>query len=317
MDKNKDNEDVSKIEDIKKEAEKNIEKELSNNEIIIRGETLSNTRINITFSDINESNASNATSKTYRSIPFKSDNLDLDIPNFSPTKYKKSSWKITHGCSHLLFATFYGISTAFIHIEDSKPYYVLSGLSHSLLALATLIEWYYFKRGCIGESNLNSKLKKNVDLSWKAKVLRSEFGIKYFISFMGSLMLLFGDIIHAYSNELNLYNDDVDIIFIYFNLFGMITLALSQVMKLDKILNIDHKISYVKNDFSKSLFEIIFFFASLLEGGTFMIQLFNVHLNESQLYVIHLIFKIVDGLLFFLSALILQFNYFFSEYCSY
>ena len=318
MDSNKNSDDVAKIENIKKEEEKKRTKENIDNEhdIIISGETLSKSRINITFSDMNESNTSNTTFKTYKSIPFQYNNLDLDLPNFSPTKYKKSNWKFGHSCSFFLFATFYGISTGFINIEGSNTYYTLLGISHALLTLATLLEWCYFKRGCIGESNLNSKLKQNIDKSWKAKMLRSEFGIKYFISLMAAIILLIGDLIHYYSTELNLFQDEVNIILVYFNLFGMMALALAQIMKLDKILNLDHKISYVKNDFSKSLFEIIFFFGSLLEGGTFMIQLFNIHLVESPLYVFHLIFKIFDGILIFSSAIILQFNYFFSEYCS-
>ena len=322
MSENKSSDEVAKIDNMKKEVENKREKEINDkdndndNEIIIRGETLSNTRINITFSDINESNESVETSKTYKSIPFQSNNLDLDIPNFSPTKYNKSNWKMTHSCSYLLFSIFYGISTSFSHTNDSSTFYVLLAFAHIFLIFSTLIEWCYFKRGCIGESNLNSKLKTNIDKSWKAKVLRSEFGIKYFISFMGALMFSFGDIIHFYSNELSLFSDDINIIFVYFNLFGMMTLALSQIMKLDKILNLDNKISYFKNDFSKSLFEIIFFFASLLEGGTYMIQLFNMHINESPFKVFHLIFKIIDGILFVLGAFILQFNYFFAKYCS-
>jgi hypothetical protein len=319
MNSNQNNDDVAKIENIKKEEEKKRKKENNDNEndIIISGETLSKSRINITFSDMNESNASNATFKTYKSIPFQYDNLDLDIPNFSPTRYKKNNWKMTHSCSCFLFATFYGISTGFINMEGSNTYFTLLGISHAFLTLATLLEWCYFKRGCIGESNLNSKLKQNVDQSLKAKILRSEYGIKYFISFMAAIILLIGDFIHYYSNELNLFPDEVNIILVYFNLFGMMTLALAQILKIDKLLNLDHKISYVKNDFSKSLFEIIFFFASLLEGGTFMIQLFNIHLKESTFYVLHLIFKIFDGLLFFSSAIFLQFNYFFSDYCSF
>ena len=57
-----------------------------------------------------------------------------------------------------------------------------------------MMEWNHFKRGCIGYSNLNSKLKKNIDKSFKAKILRSEYGLKYFISFMSSIMFIFGNI---------------------------------------------------------------------------------------------------------------------------
>jgi type IV secretory pathway ATPase VirB11/archaellum biosynthesis ATPase len=95
MNSNQNTDDVAKIENIKKEEENKRTKENNDNEndIIISGETLSKSRINITFSDMNESNASNATFKTYKSIPFQYDNLDLDIPNFSPTRYKKTNWK--------------------------------------------------------------------------------------------------------------------------------------------------------------------------------------------------------------------------------
>ena len=53
---------------------------------MIKGETLSKSRINITFSDIDESNMSHETFKTYRSKSYQAGNLDLDLPNFSPTK---------------------------------------------------------------------------------------------------------------------------------------------------------------------------------------------------------------------------------------
>ena len=67
MNSNQNTDDVAKIENIKKEEEKKRTKENNDNEndIIISGETLSKSRINITFSDMNESIASNATFKTY------------------------------------------------------------------------------------------------------------------------------------------------------------------------------------------------------------------------------------------------------------
>ena len=297
------------------EKENNNEKDENEevNDIVVKGVTLSKSRIDITFPD-ETSNISRVTVKTYKSTPFQPDHLDLDLPNFRLTRFNKSSWKMTHGCSYLVFTILYSISTAFLHFEKST-YYTLIGLSHGCLALATLLEWCNFKRGCIGSSNLNTKLKKNVDKSWKAQLLRSEFGIKYFISFMASIMFIFGDFIYLYSDSLNLNPDDANINLVYFNLFGMMTLALSQIMKLDKILNVENKISYLKEDFSKSLFEIFFFFASLLEGGTFMIQLFNIHLKQSPLYIFHLIMKIFDGVVFFTSGIILVYNYFCFEVC--
>ena len=274
----------------KNENSKNTEKESENkqsttksqktknkddSDLIKRGVTLSNTREEITFSESNEVSEDRVTRK---SIPFQPDTLDLDIPNFSPPKLNKSN-------------------------------------AHFFLILSTFVEWIYFKRGCIGDANLNTQLKRNIDYSIRARILRSEYGIKYFISFMAAIMLLTGVLIQYFSKQLNLNQYDARIIFIYFNLFGMMSLALSQIMKLNKILNIDNNISYVKNDFSKSLFEVIFFFASLLEGGTYMIQLFHIYIEDSPLYTFHLIFRILDSFLFFICACILSFNYFCSEYC--
>jgi hypothetical protein len=287
-------------------------KNKDDSDLIKRGVTLSNTREEITFSESNEVSEDRVTRK---SIPFQPDTLDLDIPNFSPPKLNKSNWKSLHNCNYFLFSIFYGISTGFFYTKNSSTYITLQILAHFFLILSTFVEWIYFKRGCIGEANLNTQLKRNIDYSIRARILRSEYGIKYFISFMAAIMLLTGVLIQYFSKQLNLNQYDARIIFIYFNLFGMMSLALSQIMKLNKILNIDNNISYVKNDFSKSLFEVIFFFASLLEGGTYMIQLFHIYIEDSPLYTFHLIFRILDSFLFFICACILSFNYFCSEYC--
>ncbi len=318
MTDDKDNEEGEKMGNISIEDENNQindSKEDDYKEIVVPGETLSNTRIQITFSEMNESNMSHETFKTYKSIAFHYDNLDLDIPNFSPPKYKTTNWKLFHSCNCLLFAVFFGIATGFIYSTESSTYFTLSTFSHSFLFLSTFVEWTYFKKGCIGESNLNSKLKSNIDQSCKAKILRGEYGITYFFSFMASIILLLGDIIHYFPTELKLSQYDSQINLVYFNIFGMMTLALSQIFKLDKILNLDNKISYAKNDFSKLLFEALFFFASLLDGGDCIIQLFNMNLKKSPLFILHLIIKVIASLLFVSSNFILQFNYFFSEYC--
>lgn len=298
------------------EKEENNEKDDKDNdiedEIIIKGETLSKSRINITFSDMNESNMGR---ETYKSIPFQYDNLDLDIPNFSPTKYKKSNWKLMHSCTCFLFALLFGIAIAFISSTNLSTFHTLLIISHIFLVISTLIEWTYYKRGCIGESNLNSKLKSNIDQSFKAKVLRSEYGLKYGISLFASIILLLGDVIYYIRTDLNISEYEANIISIYFNIFGMMSLALAQIMKIDKILNEDNKMSYVQNDFSKSIFEILFFFASLLDGGLCILQLFNMHIRQSPLFILFLIIKILVGLSFFASAIILIFNYFCSDYC--
>ena len=123
------------------EKENNNEKDENEevNDIVVKGVTLSKSRIDITFPD-ETSNISRVTVKTYKSTPFQPDHLDLDLPNFRLTRFNKSSWKMTHGCSYLVFTILYSISTAFLHFEKST-YYTLIGLSHGCLALATLLEY--------------------------------------------------------------------------------------------------------------------------------------------------------------------------------
>ena len=315
---NGENNELEDMGNIQKETKEKIVNEKDDDDeggtdIVVKGVTLSKSRIDITFPEIDDNE--DVTVKTYKSIPYREDKLDIDLPNFSLTKLKKTHWKASQGCSYLLFTMLYGISVIFIYSEKTKAYFTLILISHIFLFLATLIEWCYFKKGCIGYSNLNSKLKKNIDKSCRAKILRSEFGIKYFISFMASIIFLIGDFIFAYSDKLKIEQDEAKLNLVYYNLFGMMALALSQIMKLDKILNLDNRISYLKNDFSKSLYEIFFFFASLLEGGAFMIQLFNMHMKLSPFYLFHLIIKIFDGVLFIASGFILQFNYFYNDFC--
>ena len=280
-------------------------------DIIIKGETLSKSRINITFSDMNDSNLQG---EQRESVAFRYDNLDLDIPNFSPPRYKKSNWKMFHSCCLLLFCVLFAISVPFT-TANVNTYHILLLISHIFLIISTLIEWSYFNRGCIGDANLNSKLKSNIDQSFRAKVLRGESGLKYTICLFSSIILFVADIIYYATSQIKMSKMETEIILDYFNIFGMMSLALAQIMKIGKILNEDNKMSYVQNDFSKSIFEILFFFASLLDGGLCILQLFNMHISQSPLFILHLIIKILAGLLFFASSIILIFNYFCSDYC--
>ncbi len=108
---------------------------------------------------------------------------------------------------------------------------------------------------------------------------------------------------------------ETEIILDYFNIFGMMSIALAQIMKLEKMLNEGNKISYIEYDFLKSLFEIFFFFASLLDGGVCTIHLFNMPIEKSPLHIFHLIIKALSGILFIVSAIILIINYFCNDIC--
>ena len=276
---------------------------------------LSNTREDITFSQMNDTAMSRESVQTYQSLPFNEDKPDLDLPYFSPTKYETVYWKIFHSLSYFLFCSILATSTWFYFKKIINIYFISLFIANVFFVVSTIMEWAHFKRGCIGYSNLNSKLKKNIDNTFRAKILRSEYGIKYFISVMASFMLIFGNIYYFINyllkneNEINY----IDINFINFNLFGMLTLGLSQIMKLEKML-IENKTNSIKRDLSKSLVEILLFFGSLFYGASYMIQMFYLNSDESPLEIFFIILRAIGNVNFFASSLVLQYRYYLSEY---
>lgn len=303
-----------------KEEGENEQKEEKENENDPDGEQiLSNTRIDITFSQMNESTMSRESVQTYQSLPFKEDKPDLDLPNFSPTKYESITWKISHSLCFFLFTSILATSTWFYYKKIWKIYHISLTIANVFYVISTILEWTHFKRGCIGYSNLNSKVKRNIDETFRAKILRSEYGIKYFISIIASILLISGNIYYFIINGLGLDSNtsanshNIDRSFIDFNLFGMLTLGLSQIMKLEKML-IENKTNSVKSDFSKSLVEILLFFGSLLYGASYMIQMFFLYLEESPLDFFYLIIKAIGNINFIASSLVLQYRYYLSNY---
>ena len=108
-------------------------------------------------------------------------------------------------------------------------------------------------------------------------------------------------------------SNNIDNPFLDFNLFGMLTLSLSQIMKLEKML-IEDKTNSVKSDFSKSLVEILLFFGSLLFGASYMIQLFYLNVEESPLDIFYLIIRVIRNVNFLISSLVLQYRYYLDNY---
>lgn len=302
-----------------KEEENNDkeDKEDKENNEVNTEQILSDTRVDITFSQMNESTMSRESVKTYQSMPFKEDKPDLDLPYFSPTKYESVYWKIFHSLSFFLFAAILSTSTWFFYKKQRKIYHISLTISNVFFIISTIMEWNHFKRGCIGYSNLNSKVKNNIDKSFRAKILRSEYGLKYFISFMASIMFIFGNIYYFFLNGLEFKittnSNNIDNPFLDFNLFGMLTLSLSQIMKLEKML-IEDKTNSVKSDFSKSLVEILLFFGSLLFGASYMIQLFYLNVEESPLDIFYLIIRVIGNVNFLISSLVLQYRYYLDNY---
>ena len=313
---NKDAPDTMKIKEIKMNDKVIDEKDkVKGYDDIDTEQILSNTRVDITFCQMNDSTMSRESVLTYQSIPFKDDKPDLDLPYFNPTQYENVYWKAFHSFSYFLFAAILATSTWFFYKNIVKTYYISLFVANIFYVISTILEWFHFKRGCIGYSNLNSKLKRNIDKSFRAKLLRSEYGIKYFISVVGSLLFIFGNIYNFfyYDFENNTNNKEIVSIFIEFNLFGMLIIGLSQIMKLEKIL-IENKINSVKSDFPNVLVEILLFFGSLFYGASYMIQYFYLYTNESPFYNFYLIIRVIGNISFFGSSIVLQHRYYLSNY---
>ena len=252
----------------------------------------------------NISATSKMSEKTYESAPFKEE-LDLDLPNFSSTKYSSLSWRIFHSVNYFLFTAFL-LASSFIFFNDNIFLYnIIKTICHCFFVISTFFEWNYYKRGCIGYSNLNSKVKKNIDKSIKAKILRSEQGWKYFLSFIASCILLYGNIYYfIYKNEKFEY--------INANLIGVIIVSLAQILKLEKIL-IETKQYMVKNDLSNCLIEICLYFGSLCYGSVYFIQMLYYSEQDKFLFFFQ-IMKLIGSILALLSGFILQHRYYFSGY---
>ena len=128
-------EDMGNIQKETKEKlvnEKDDDDDEGGTDIVVKGVTLSKSRIDITFPEIDDNE--DVTVKTYKSIPYREDKLDIDLPNFSLTKLKKTHWKASQGCSYLLFTLLYGISVAFIYSEKTKAYRVDSAKACFVIA---------------------------------------------------------------------------------------------------------------------------------------------------------------------------------------
>ena len=134
---------------------------------------------------------------------------------------------------------------------------------------------------------------------------------------MSSIMFIFGNIYFfifiGLNNGKTINPINADSTFIDFNLFGMLTLALSQIMKLEKMLT-ENKTNSIKSDFSKLLIEILIFFAALLYGASYMIQMFYLNVNDSPLDIFYLIIRAIGNFTFLASSIILQDRYYLENY---
>ena len=245
------------------------------------------------------------TNQTIESVPFKNEK-DLDLPNFTATKYNSFQWKFFHILIYFLFGIFSLVSTFFFLMDSPKAHLILLLISHILLFLYILMLWIHFRRGCIGSSNLNSAIKDNIDKSCKARILRTEEGLKYFFSLVGALILVYGDIHYKVLDR----KEDAD--FWNINLIGWIIISLIQILKFEKILT-ETKQYVVRNDITNCLSEIFLFFGSLLFSTSFYIQVMYNH-DVERFKILLIIIKFIASGLVIISSIAVFHRYFLSDY---
>ena len=250
-----------------------------------------------------KSNSSAGSNRTLDSMPFKEE-LDLDLRNFSPTKYNSDIWKIINCILYSIFSLGLLVYTVFFLLRKDSIYTKLA--CDISFFFYNLMNWLHYKRGCIGYSNLNSRLKTNVDKSFKAKFLRSEYGMKYFYPIIACFILIYSDIYFLLISQEQ--NPD----FWNINLAGLMIISLSQILKLEKILT-DNRQYSVKNDLPNCFVEIFLFFGSLCFSISYLIQMVYIYDEETfRLFVVILKFIGIFFILF--SDIFLIFRFFFSGY---
>ncbi len=107
---------------------------------------------------------SKSTNKTLESMPL-NEEKDLDLPNFTSTKYKPLIWRIFHSLTSTIYFYF-----------NSNKYNIILSISNRLFFISIFIQCFYYKRECLGDANYNTEVKNNIDKSFKAKLFRAEEG---------------------------------------------------------------------------------------------------------------------------------------------
>lgn len=271
----------------------------------------------ISFESDMSSLKTDKTAKSYQSRPFGKE-LDLDLPQFTSTKYASSLWKLFHSIFYFLYSGFlFGANLYYVISKNLINYNICALISHISYFMSSFLEWFHFKRGCIGYANLNSKIKDNIDYSIKARILRSEQGWKYFFSIFASIILIYGNIHYIIYNNKN--NDEKlekgiipDVEFYNINLIGSMIISLAQILKIEKIL-IHTRQYWIKNDLSNGLIEIFLYFGSLCLG---VLYYFNIlyDYDIERFEILYNITRIGGSLLIFFSALCLLSRYYMTTY---
>ena len=156
---------------------------------------------------------------------------DLDLPLFTSTKYTSFKWKVTHLIFYivhnwvLLFSSFSWV------LKRYNNFNTLQMIAHLFFFASNLMQWLYYKRGCLTRSNLNSMIKHNIDKSLRARILRSEAGWIYFFSFIGATILLYGNFIYYEMHNKKIYSEFYNI-----NFVGTLIISVTQIFKIEQAL---------------------------------------------------------------------------------
>ncbi len=261
-----------------------------------------NSRVNsFSFSDTSSVKTSDS-QRTLVSDKFMEEK-DLDLPLFTSTKYTSFKWKVTH----LIFYEIYSIVLLFSSfswiLKRYTNYNTLLIISHFFFLGANLMQWLYYNRGCLKDANLNTRVKHNIDKSFKAKILRSETGWIYFFSFVGSIILLYGNFIF-----IAIVNNIIITEFLNINFVGTMIISVTQILKIEKAL-IENREYRIENDLSRSMVEIFLFFGSLFYGSSYLINIMYIF-DEENFIAIIAILKFIGNIFIFSSGITLIYRYF-------
>jgi hypothetical protein len=243
------------------------------------------------------------------------DKLDPDFPNFTSTKRLSTNWRTMHFLFHLIFSLCF-ISFPIVMIFQNGKYITLIYIMGSIFKLiCTFMEWWHYKRGCCGDSNLNSKTKTNIDKSFKAEFNRAKTGLLYFMLLLISAVI-FVNFLLSFKQDDTLFTEEksdsnfqiTNIIF----MSGMIGFTVIQILKFERIAT-PTKQYQIENDISN------FFVEWFILIGCFIysLGLIDYIFRESDLFFkckkMHVYCSITGGGFFICSVCAEYFRFFCSD----
>ena len=209
----------------------------------------------------------------------KNNHLDLDLPNFTPTKYNKCCWKFLHFFLYFMFGICYLLSEIYSLKKSEKSF--INDILYSIGSLCYLISSF----------------------------IECEIGVKYFFNVIVSMILLISYTLKIIFKDKDLYKQ----LFPIFVLLGMSLLVITEILKIEKTLT-NTKQYRVKNDISNSMVEITNFIGALLyfTGNLIIISYKDNEKDKINFYVS--VINLFGTVFFVVSSFILFYRYFLSGF---